>query len=240
VTTGVAAVPAGRPAAELQVAAVPAFHLSSAVSEPRGSAVGAASLVLEADRWVPAVKGLLVGGRRFGESGDTYVEPLVGYRQQMGDLAFAGIVYGSSNRAESKLATYHGFRAGLELAADARVGNLTDWLSLHTQVAASLTRIVASGRYCVDPLTGAGQDCNESPDGTNMFVLGRIRGFYPAANVTIALDLGRVGWTGFSHARLGLLLGTGFMPTADDFGEQGAAKVIFNGGLSLTLGFGAK
>jgi hypothetical protein len=238
-TTGVTAVPAGRPSAELQVGVIPAYHLSSAVSDPKGSAVGAASLVIEPDHWLPAAKGLILGGRAFGESGDTYAEPFVGYRQQMGDLSFAGVVYASSNRAEDKLASYHGFRAGAEVVADGRVASFTDWLQLHAQVAASLTRVVASGTYCVDTL-GKGVDCDEDVGAMNTFTTGRIRGFYPGANVTVALDLGRVGWTGFSHARLAVLIGTGFMPTADDFGEQGAAKAIVNGGLSLTLGFGAK
>src|SRR5215475_5902838 len=81
-TTGISAVPAGRPGAEAQLGVMPGHYLSSSVTTtPRGGATGQATLLIEPDRWVD-VPGLVVGGRVFGQGNDSPAEPLVGYRRK--------------------------------------------------------------------------------------------------------------------------------------------------------------
>src|SRR5512139_2573994 len=77
-TTGISAIPAGKPAGEAQLGGVPAFHLSSSASTPRGGATGQAAVLVEPDRWIKA-PGLVVGARLFGKGEDTPIEPMIGY-----------------------------------------------------------------------------------------------------------------------------------------------------------------
>src|SRR4029079_4754023 len=51
-TTGVSAIPAGKPGAEAQLGAVPSFYLSSSASTPHGAGTGQAAVLLEPDRFV--------------------------------------------------------------------------------------------------------------------------------------------------------------------------------------------
>ena len=235
-TTGVSAIPAGRPAGEVQLGGVPAFHLSSAASTPRGGATGQAAVLVEPDRWIKA-PGLVVGGRLFGKGEDTPVEPLIGYRKALGqDFAWAIVGYGTSKHASQKLASYHGFRAGAEVAADGKIVAFTRWLSLHAQAAASLTRVVGSGKYCVDD-KGVGKDCSEDMPETNVFVNGQVTGWFPTATATVALDVGRHGSSWFHSLRVALMMSTGRMPHAVD-GEQQDDSTYFALGALATLGIG--
>lgn len=236
-TTGMSAVPAGRPAIEGQLGGVPAFHLSSSVAEPSGSSVGQAAVLFEPDRYLK-VPGLVVGGRTFGTGNDTLIEPLIGYRRALDpDFAFALAAFGTSKRASDRGASYHGFRAGAEIAADGKLASLTRWMALHVQGALAVTRIVASGDYCIDPLTGRGKDCNVDDPTANTRRLGRIRGFYPSGTAQLAFDVGRSGTRVFHALRLALLFSAGSMPTAE-YGKQGNSHTFFAGGLTATLTLG--
>lgn len=236
-TTGVAAIPAGRPGIEAQIGSMPGYHLSSSVSDPRGSTMGQASFLVEPNRWLRA-PGLIVGGRLFGKGEDTPVEPLLGYRLAMDDgFAVAVIGYATSKRAASSGADYHAFRAGAELAADGRLAAITRWLSLHTQGAVSVTRLVASGGYCADE-EGTARDCDDG-DRVGDRVLGaRIRGVYPSATATIALDVGRTPSGVLHSGRFALMLAAGRMPRVDA-GVQEGDHTYFSIGATLTLGIGS-
>lgn len=235
-TTGVAAIPAGKPGAEVQVGGVPAFHLSSSASKPRGSGTGQAAVLLEPDRWIKA-PGLVVGARIFGAGDDTPIEPMIGYRRALGeDFAWAIVGYGTSKRAKQKLASYHGFRMGAEVAADGKIVGITRWLSLHAQGSLALTRIVGSGKYCVDA-EGVGKDCNEEMPETNVFVNGELEGFYPSATAAIALDVGRHGSSWFHSFRFALMMSTGRMPHVENGDQQDDSTYFAIGGLA-TLGIG--
>ena len=235
-TTAVSAIPAGKPGAEAQLGFAPGFHLSSAAAKPRGSVMGQAGVLVEPDRWVK-LPGLVVGARVFGKGEDTPLEPMIGYRRALTkDFAAAVVGYGTSKRAEDRLASYHGFRMGAEAAADAKIVGFTRWLSLHAQVAASVTRIVASGKHCVNE-EGVGKDCNDKNPAENIMSSSEARGWYPAATATIALDAGRHGSSWFHSLRAALMMSIGRMPHVQA-GEQGGDSTYLALGLLATLGFG--
>src|SRR5580693_9452717 len=78
-TTAISAVPSDRPGLEVQAAVVPAFYLSDAAqSSNAGQATSQLSFLLEPDRLL-GMPGLIVGLREFGASGDSLVEPYIGY-----------------------------------------------------------------------------------------------------------------------------------------------------------------
>lgn len=235
-TTGVSAIPAGKPGAEVQIGGVPAFHLSSSASTPSGGATGQAAVLIEPDRWIKA-PGLVVGARLFGQGNDTPIEPLIGYRRALGrEFAWSIIGFGTSKRASEKLASYHGFRMGAEVAADGKITGITRWLSLHAQGAIALSRIVGSGKYCVDA-AGVGKDCDEAMPATNTFVRGEAEGWYPSATATIAFDIGRADSSWFHHLRFALMMSMGRMPHLEN-GEQQDDSTYFAVGSLVTLGFG--
>jgi hypothetical protein len=237
-TTGVAAIPSGRPGIEAQAGVVPSYHLSSSVSSAHGSTTGQAAFLIEPDRWV-GVPGLLVGGRLFGKDKDTPVEPLVGYRRLLDEqFAIAVVGYATAKRASLSGASYHAFRAGAEAAADGRIAALTSWLSLHAQAAASLTRLVASGSYCVDA-NGVGIDCSDGDTAGDLTAVGRLRGVYPSGTATFALDIGRTPGGMFHSGRIALMLAAGLMPRAVG-GVQEDAHAYFSLGATVTLALGSQ
>ena len=105
-TTGVSAVPAGRPSVDGQIGTVPAFYASqSAQNDAKGAAVPQLGAIVEPDRWLK-LPGLVVGGRIYGNSGDTLGEPYIGYRMHTDDRLSVGIgAYGSAKRSTKKLAS---------------------------------------------------------------------------------------------------------------------------------------
>jgi hypothetical protein len=235
-TTGVSAVPIGRPGVEGTLGPVPGFFASGAAqNKATGTPIMAASVLLDLDRWLPA-KGILVGGRLFGKSGDTPGEPYGGYRRKVNDsVSIAGIAFGSTKRAESKLANYHGVRLGAEAAFDMRLWKPASWLSVHAQGAASITRILISGNYCVDAM-GVAKDCNEMDPTMNTVIGGKTTGVYPAGTGTIALDLGAHRGV-FNSARIALLGAVGTMPLVVG-GEKTETKPYLTLGLTLSIGLG--
>ncbi len=237
VTTGISAVPSDRPGLEVQAAIVPAFYLSDAAqSSNAGQATGQLSLLLEPDRLL-GLPGLIAGLRQFGSSGDVLVEPYIGYRRRVTpDFSLAAIGYGTETSAEQSGASYSASRLGAEVAADIRVLEIGDWVSLHWQISGSLTEIDATGNYCIDS-TGAGTDCNN--DGTDTRVNGNVSGAFPAGTAQISLDVGHRPTGAFHDVRLALLASTGQMPQLS-FGQQEAVRAWYTSwGLSLTLGLGA-
>jgi hypothetical protein len=90
--TAVAPVPLGRPAAEVGVALVPGYFMSSGVARvARGTAVPQLSALLEPDRWL-GVPGLIAGARLVGtDQAGTFFEPLLGYRHRL-DRVGLGVV----------------------------------------------------------------------------------------------------------------------------------------------------
>lgn len=240
-TTAVSAIPAGRPGVEATGAAVPVFRLSSAArgtepdAERSGGAVGQLAAIAEPDRLLE-LKGVIVGGRVFGEGGDTGVEPIVGYRRQLDRLALAGVGYGTRMQATSNGANYTATRIGAEAIADLELLRLADWASLHVAGAVQATYLAASGRYCVNA-SGNGIDCAE--DGSSSIVDGELEGVYPAVTVTASLDFARRSRSTFHSARLGGMISAGHMPRLVDGRQQWGDQYI-SGGISLTLGFGAE
>lgn len=236
-TTGISAVPAGRPGAEAQVGAMPGHYLSSATTEaPRGSATGQATVLVEPDNWIN-VPGLIIGGRVFGQSSDSPAEPLVGYRRAFNeDVAIAVVGYGTATSANKKEASYKAMRLGGEVAVDAKVVPITPWLAIHAQGAAAVTYVSATGTYCVDP-NGVGIDCSDATGAQNTFVDAKVSDAFPSATATLALDAGHLkdGW--FHSARLAVLGAAGMMPTLSN-GMQQSSRGFASIGLSLTLGVG--
>jgi hypothetical protein len=235
-TTGVSAIPAGRPSLDAQVGTVPAFYASqSAQNEAKGAAVAQAGFIFEPDRWLK-LPGLVVGGRLYGQSGDTLGEPYIGYRSQVDDgISVGGGVYGSAKRSTKQLASYHGTRVGAEAGVDAELYAPTSWLTLHTQASLAATRVMTSGTYCVD-VEGIAKDCDEMTPANNTMISGKQSGVYPSGTATLSLAAARrEGW--FRTAQLALLGSVGTMPLIKDGTKQGSGT--YTGlGLTLTLGVG--
>ena len=67
---------------------------------------------------------------------------------------------------------------------------------------------------------------------------GKLSGVFPAATVTLGLDLGRKATGPFHVARLAGMFAAGWMPRIVN-GAQDSGEVYITGGVSLTIGFGA-
>jgi hypothetical protein len=236
-TTGISAVPSGRPGVEAQVGLVPGYFLSAGTQEPtpHGDPISQVLGLVEPDRWL-GTHGLIAGARHWGRSGDSAVEPFVGYRLHLDDaIALAVIGHGTAMRGENNGASYRATRVGGELAVDARLVSIGSWIALHGQAGASATYLDAHGTYCADA-EGLGTDCNQ--DGSDRLVDGSVRGVFAAATASLAIELGRRP-TGVVHdVRLALVGAAGVMPTLRDGVETDAARYA-SIGLTITLGLGA-
>jgi len=220
----------------VQLGVVPAFYLSAAASKPKGGGTGQLAVLFEPDH-VIKVPGLLVGARLFGNGKDTPVEPMIGFRRQLGpDFGWAIIGYGTSKRSSERLASYHGFQMGGEIAGDGKIVGFTRWLSMHAQMAAAVTRVVASGKHCVDG-DGIGKDCDEQDMTKNTFVHSEASGFFPSATASVTLDVGRHGSSWFHSLRVALMLSAGRMPHVSG-GDPQDDSTYFAAGLLATLGIG--
>jgi len=233
-TTGISAVPIGRPGLEAQLGTVPTFYLSdSARADAKGTATPQLAALLELDRFIH-LPGLVFGGRMFGPNGDTLVEPYVGYRAKIAeDFAVGGGVFGTAKRSEARLASYHGTRIGGELQLDAKLWEPASWFALHGQAALSATRIEASGTYCVNDM-GIAIDCDVEDTTLNTMISGQQEGVYPAATGTAVFDFGRDSTRRFRGVRLAALAAAGTMPLVRD-GEKTATGMYTTFGLTLTL-----
>jgi hypothetical protein len=233
-TTGVSALPAGKPGVEVQAAAVPGFLLSDAAHKPKGQPLNQLAGLVDLDRWL--LKGVIVGMHSYGDAPDRNFEPYLGYRHREGRASFMGLAYGTKATAEEYGASYEAKRIGGEIAADAILDQPRTWLTLHAQLGVSATYMKATGRYCIDA-DGVAIDCDEN--GPNTFADGKLHGTYGAAMVTIAADLGRLPSQFFHEARLSITYAVGSMPRVRN-GTQQSADVYQTYGLALTVGFGAR
>jgi hypothetical protein len=238
-TTGISAVPSGRPGIEAQVGIVPGYFLSDAAQEPSHEGDPTTQLLglIEPDRWLGA-RGLFLGARSWGRDGDGAIEPFLGVRRRLdadGDLALALIGHGTRMHGAEDGASYRATRIGGELALDARVFAPTSWLAIHGQAAVSATYLDARGTYCVGT-SGLGVDCDE--DGHDHIINGTIHGVFGAATATLALDFGRRAAGSFHSVRLAVLGAAGVMPQIRNGIEtQGVHYTSL--GLTLTLGLGS-
>jgi hypothetical protein len=237
-TTGVAAVPAGRPSIEGTIGVMPGHYLSAGVHEtPKGAGIGQGAIMIEPDSIV-RVPGLLVGGRYVGSStSGGYPEPMVGYRSYLGSgnwLAVSAIGYATHGSGTNNDASYSATRGGAEAGIDLRVTPEFAWFELHLAASASLTGVSARGSYCLDTNRRYGVDCPDSPDARADASAG---GIYPSGVGSIAIDVGRRLNGEFHGGRIALLGGGGTMPRVVG-GQQEGAKPYAAAGLSLTVAFG--
>ena len=236
-TTGVSAVPNGRPGIELQGGFTPGYYLSDATREPtrRGQVSEQVLALVEPDRWL-GTHGLIAGARGGGHQGDHTAEPFLGYRERLSDVFALGVIgHGTVIHGAHRGASYRAARAGGELAVDARLLAPVSWLALHGQAAVSAMYVDAHGTYCGDQ-AGLGVDCHQ--DGTDRMIDGTVHGVFPAATGSLALDVARRSAGVFHGGRLALVGTTGWMPQIRN-GAETAAAPYRSLGLTLTLGFGA-
>lgn len=237
-TTGISAIPAGRPGGEIAASVTPIFRLSDSASgkDPDGNANPQLAALFDPDRLL-GVPGLFVAARLWGEHGDNGLEPQLGYRRRLDDrLSIMGVGYGTKMSDDENGASYKVTRVGIEGALDAKLVQFATWSSLHLQGALQATYIKSSGSYCVEETTGNATDCSQ--DMPVPMVDGKVSGVFPAATVTLGLDLGRRLKGAFHVARLAGMFSTGWMPRIIN-GAQDSGEVYITGGVSLTIGFGA-
>ncbi len=235
-TTGVSAIPANRPGGEVQAAVMPVFYLSEATQEAPHESSASPQLagLFEPDRLL-GTKGLILGARTWGGDGDTPIEPMIGYRRRLDErFAVAGIAYGTIAHGEGGGAYYDATRLGGELAVDALLIPMGDYLGLHFQATVAATYINASGRYCVES-NGIGTDCDDYSREVN----GEIEGIYTSATAGGSLDIARRPHGVFHGVKLAFLGAVGAMPKLRD-GIQAPSKETYKSfGLLLTVGLGS-
>jgi hypothetical protein len=235
-TTGISAVPVGRPGVELQAGIMPAFYLSDAANDGDGDKAATAQVhaIIEPDR-ILGTKGLILGARKFGEDGDSPIEPMLGYRRKL-DNAFsiAGVVYGGHASGESSGATYEATRFGGELTIDAGIQSRWSWLSGHLMASLSATYLDATGEYCVNT-SGVAIDCDEG----SRRVDGAVEGIYTAATAGMAIDIARRPHGSVQSVRLFMLGAIGIMPSLRDGMQMPSNNGYFSIGMGLSVGFGS-
>jgi hypothetical protein len=239
--TGMPTPPLERPGVELQVGAVPGYHLSSAVTEePKADVMPQLAGVFEPDQLIH-VPGLLAGARYAGDAdAGAALEPLLGYRTfldagkrfSLATLGFLAYASGADNGA-----SFTAWRGGLEVGFDARVTPPSKFAELHGNVGATFTGLNADGEYCLGLASPFGVDCPSEPSERRL-VSASASGIFPSAHAGVSLDFGRHLHAPFHGVRLALELAGGTLPTLRE-GVQHGARLFGSGGLSLTLGLGA-
>jgi hypothetical protein len=237
-TTGVSAVPVGRPGVELQAGIMPAFYLSDAAHDGEGDqgATPQVHAIIEPDR-ILGTKGLILGARKWGDDGDSPIEPMIGYRRRL-DSAFSigGVVYGGHANGSSVGATYEATRVGGELAIDAGIQSRWSWLSAHLMASLSATYLDATGEYCADTM-GVAIDCEN--DENDRRVDGAVEGIYTAATAGAAIDIARRPHGSVQSIRLFVLGAIGVMPKLRDGVQMESNNGYYSIGLGLSFGFGS-
>ncbi len=240
--TGIPAPPLERPGVELQAGLVPGYYLSTTVTEePKAAVLPQVAGVFEPDQLI-SVPGLLIGARYAGDSSSgAALEPLLGYRtfldgEKRFSLATLGFVAYASARDEA--ASFSAWRGGLEAGFDARISGPSKYAELHTNLGATFTALNADGTYCLGVDGDYGIDCSNVP-GDQKPVSAAASGIFPTAHAGLSLDFAR-HWRGpFHGVRVAVDLAGGTLPTVVG-GKQHSAQLFGTGGLSLTLGLGAK
>lgn len=234
-TTGVSAVPNGRPGVELQAGIMPATYLSDSVRESgsSGQPTQQVSAILEPAR-ILGVNGLILGARSWGDGNDSPFEPMLGIRRKLDDtFSLAGIAYGTHAYGEDNGANYSANRVGGELELDAKVIPFGDWVAIHGQASVSATYLDATGTYCVSADSVA-IDC----DDTSRRVDTNIEGVYAAATGGFSLDIARRPHGVVHNIRIAMLGSIGARPRIRDGIQQQSTDHYKSIGLSLTLGLG--
>jgi len=234
--TAVSAVPQQHPDAEVQLARVPGYHLSSATQEDaHGSTMDQLSLLFEPNDWI-GVQGLGAGARFVGSEDDGHLEPMLRYRRFLDDderIAFAVTGFGTHASGADKGASYTLNRGGAEFTLDTRVTPKNSWFELHLLGGSGLIALFADGDYCADS-EGFGVECGEGVSGSTH---GEVNDVFPTFFVGLGLDGARHLDSAFHSARLAGWLGGGFMPVVQN-GELEEKRGWAAAGLGLTLGFG--
>jgi hypothetical protein len=235
-TTGVSAIPVGRPGVEIQAGIMPAFYLSDAANDGDGDTAATPQMhaIIEPDR-ILGTKGLILGARKWGDTGDAPLEPMIGYRRRL-DRAFSigAVAYGGYASGASSGASYEAKRFGGELAIDAGLQSRWSWLSAHLMASLSATYLDATGEYCVNG-SGVAIDC----DDTSRRVDGAVEGIYTAATAGMALDLARRPHGSVQSIRLFLLGAIGVMPSLRDGMQMPSNNGYYSIGLGMSFGFGS-
>lgn len=235
-TTGVSAVPVGRPGVEIQAGIMPAFYLSDAAQDSDAgdkAATAQVHAIIEPDR-ILGTKGLILGARKWGEDGDSPIEPMIGYRRRLNEaFSIAGILYGGHANGEDNGASYQATRFGGELAIDAGITSRWSWLSAHMLGSISATYLDAKGEYCVSG--GKAIDCDEN----SQRVDGTVEGVYTAATAGMALDIARRPQGSVQSVRLFLLGTIGMMPQLREGMQMPSNHNYFSIGAGLSFGFGS-
>jgi hypothetical protein len=239
-TTGMAMVPAGRPAAEVGFGVAPGYYLSSGVRQtPQGSGLTQAWLLLEPDRLI-RIPGLVIGARHVGDSQNGgYFEPLAGYRCHLDDderIAAAGIGYLTHATGTRDGASYSATRGGAEVGFDLRATPRSRWVEVHANLSAALTGLSASGHYCLDDMGQYGVACSDPPVRLTAV---SASGLYPSGSAGVSFDFARHLGFFFHGGRLAFAVSGGTMPTALR-GQQQSAHWYGSAGATLMLGFGER
>ena len=238
--TGIPTPPLERPGVELQVAAVPGYFLSGAVTEdPKAAVLPQVAAVFEPDELIH-VPGLLAGARYAGK-GDAgaALEPLLGYRTFLDDekrFSLAALGFFAYASAASQGASFSALRGGFEAGVDARLTPRSHYAELHTNLGLTFTGLNADGDYCLARGSEYGVDCPDEPS-ERMLVRGSASGLFPSAHAGASLDFARHLHAPFHGVRLAIDFAGGTMPTVRS-GEQQSAHLYGSGGLSLTVGLG--
>jgi hypothetical protein len=237
-TTGVSAIPAGRPGGEVSAGLAPIFRLSDAADgdDRNGKSNPEVAALFDPDRLL-GLPGLFVRARVWGKDGDSSLEPALGYRRRLDDrISLGGVAYGTKMKDDDNGASYKATRFGAEGMVDIKIADIGGWTQLHAQGAVQATYMKASGRYCVETATGNARDCAE--DGSIPMIDGALSGVFPAGTLQLAVDVGRrpSGW--FHHARIAGMIAAGWMPRVVN-GDQRSGDPYVTGGLALTFAFGA-
>ena len=238
--TGIPTPPLERPGAELQVAAVPGYFLSSATAEePKGAVLPQVAAVLEPDELIH-VPGLLAGARYAGE-GDAggALEPLLGYRMFLdGDKRFslAAIGFLAYASGAANKASFTALRGGVEAGVDVRITPRSHYAEVHTNLGLTFTGLNADGAYCLASDGPYGVDCPSEPSEQRR-VTAEASGLFPSGHAGVSLDFARHLRAPFHGLRLAMDFAGGTMPTVRN-GEQHGAALYGTAGLSLTVGLG--
>ena len=239
-TTGLSARPIARGGAEVQAGIMPGHYLSSTVVEqPDAAGIPQLSAVVEVGQWA-GVPGLVVGARRFGQDGDAPIEPVVGYRHELGTdgrAALAGFAYGTRASATDNGASYAATRLGGELVADVRVTDRSRWIEPHLFGGLNTTYLDVRGTYCTTSELRWGADCAQPGDPPSPTMTAAFDGAFVAGNVGASAEFlrDRRGW--FRGGRLAATAAAGMMPHLDG-GHPAGTRSYAAVGLSLSLAIG--
>lgn len=238
-TTGFTARPMPRAGIDLQVGLVPGHNLSSSVVEsPDGNSIKQVSAAVQYDELI-GLPGLVLGARVFGNDGDSPLEPVIGYRRDLGAdgvASIGGFFYGTHAEHEEYGASYSATRLGGELSTDIRVIRHR-WIEPHLFGGLNVQHLSAEGTYCTDPMGQWAEDCPEPDQPPKPTAAATARGTYPAGHVGLALEVMRHRDSWFHGGRVAFMLSGGTMPHVEN-AVQIDDEAYYAFGLTLSVGVG--